>query len=136
MSPSMVAVTERSWMLRYLRNRGDACGQTTCQTHQDILDRRGTFVLGGEDLRVIGIEGERGLALLFLAETVKAFDRRMTMRAILPFAGGAPFELGGLRSVRQRFAGGEQSSTLTPLSTRCSPSATALSSRLSLKGRY
>src|SRR6185436_18058480 len=31
------------------------------------------------------------------------------MRAILPFAGGTPFELSGLRRVRQCFAGSEQS---------------------------
>jgi hypothetical protein len=58
---------------------------------------------------MIGVEREFGLALLFLAETIKAFDRRMAMRAILPFAGGTPFELGGLRRVRQCFAGSEQS---------------------------
>src|SRR5271154_3612721 len=58
---------------------------------------------------MIGVEPEFGLALLFLAETIKAFDRRMAMRAILPFAGGTPFELGGLRCVCQCFAGSEQS---------------------------
>jgi hypothetical protein len=53
---------------------------------------------------MIGVERELGLALLFLAKTIKAFDRRIAMRAILPFAGGAPFELGGLRRVRQCLA--------------------------------
>src|SRR6476620_11243872 len=58
---------------------------------------------------MIDVERESGLALLFLAETIKAFDCRMAMRAILPFAVGTPFELGGLRRVRQCFARSEQS---------------------------
>src|SRR6516162_3725239 len=35
-----------------LSNRGDTCGQTTCQTNQDVLDWRGTFVLGCKNFRV------------------------------------------------------------------------------------
>src|ERR1700722_10405347 len=50
-----------------LGNRGNACGQTTCQSHQDVLDRRGTFVLGGKDFRVVSVESKSGFALLFLA---------------------------------------------------------------------
>ena len=49
-----------------LGNRGDTCRQTTRQPNQDVVDWRGTFVLGGENFRVVGIEGKRLLVTLFL----------------------------------------------------------------------
>ena len=55
---------------------------------------------------MVSIEGKSFLVMLFLPEAVKPFDRRMTVRAILPFAGGAPFKLGSSRSFRKLFAGG------------------------------
>src|SRR5262249_41654826 len=80
------------------------------EAHQHVFDRRGTLVLGGKDLRMIGIECEAGLARLLLAEAVKAFDRRVAVRAVLPFAGGAPFELRRFRGVCESFARIEQCS--------------------------
>ena len=64
---------------------------------------------------MIGIELERGLALLFLAEAVETFDRRMTMGAIFPFAGRAPFELRGLGSIGKASRAAIKASTFTPL---------------------
>jgi hypothetical protein len=57
---------------------------------------------------MVGIELERGLAVLLRAEAVEALDRRMTVRAVLPLAGGAPLELGGRRRLGERVAGVEQ----------------------------
>lgn len=50
-----------------LGDRGDSSGQTTRQPNQDVLDRRSTFVLGGENLGVVGIEGKYFLVMLFLS---------------------------------------------------------------------
>jgi hypothetical protein len=83
--------------------------QAACQPHQHILDGRGSLVRGSEDLRVIRIEREPGLALLFLAQTVKPFDGRMAVRAVLPFAGGTPLELRGLRRIAQSLTRANQS---------------------------
>src|SRR5687767_13535732 len=58
---------------------------------------------------MIGIELERGLSLLFLAQAVEAFDGRMAVRAILPFARRAPPELRGGRSLGESIACVEQS---------------------------
>ena len=81
-----------------LRDRGDAGGQAARQADQHIFDRRGAFVLGGEHLRMVGIELEGRLAVLFLAQSVEAFDGRVAVGAVLPFAGRAPLELRGLRA--------------------------------------
>mgnify|MGYP003694720491 CR=1 FL=1 len=50
-------------------------------------------ILGREDLRMIGFEGELGLVLLLLAEPVETLDLRLAVRAVLPFAGRPPREL-------------------------------------------
>src|SRR5262249_39021062 len=92
-----------------LGDRRDAGGQTAGKSDQDEFDRRGPFVLGGEHFGVVGIEGERGLAVLFLAQAVEAFDRRVAVRAVLPFAGRAPLELCSLRGFGQRLARRDQS---------------------------
>jgi hypothetical protein len=57
---------------------------------------------------VIGIELERGLAALLFAEAEEALDRRVAMGAVSPLASRAPLELRGLRSIRERLAGGDQ----------------------------
>ena len=95
-------------MLPVLGDRGDAGGQAARQPDQHVLDGRRALVLGGEDLGMIGIEREGALVVLFLAEAVKAFDRRVAVRAVLPFAGGAPFELRGLWRLGQRIASSDQ----------------------------
>ena len=46
--------------------------------------------------------------MLFRAKTEEALDGRMTVGAVLPFAGGAPFELRGLGRVGERLTGAEQ----------------------------
>src|SRR5262249_40838365 len=79
------------------------------KSHQDEFDRSGPFVLGGEYFGVVGIEGERGLAVLFLAEAVEAFDGRVAVRAMLPFARCTPFELRALRSLGKCLARRDQS---------------------------
>ena len=117
MSPSMVAVTERNEILRCLGHCGNTCGETTCQSDQDVLDGRCTFVLGGENFGMVGIESEGRPVLLFSAQPVKAFDRRVTVSAVFPFAGSAPFEQRTFGSLCKRLAGGGKASTFTPLLT-------------------
>ena len=51
-----------------LRHRGDTRGQAARKSDQHILDGRGAVVLGGKDLRVIGIEGKAAPVRLFLTQ--------------------------------------------------------------------
>ncbi len=76
--------------------------------HEDQLDRRGTLVLGREDLRVVGIEVERALVVLFLAQAEEALDGRAAVGAVHPFAGRSPLELRGVGRRGQRLAGIKQ----------------------------
>ena len=87
-----------------LRDRCDPGRQATGQSHQDEFDGRSAFILRRKHLGMIGIEGERGFAPLFLAEAIKAFHRRMAVRAIFPFACGTPLELCRLGRLGQRLA--------------------------------
>ena len=105
-----------------LGDRRDARGQAARQPDQHVFDRRGALVLGGKHLRMVGIECEGRLAVLLLAQAIEALDGRMAVGAVLPFAGGAPLELRGLRGLGERFAGADKASTLTPLSTVLLPS--------------
>ncbi len=73
------------------------------------------MILGREDLRVVGIEIERRLTRLLLAKTEETLDSRVTMRPILPLAGGTPFELGGFRGIRQGFARFNQMRNVHPV---------------------
>src|SRR4029453_13125645 len=59
--------------------------------------------LGRENFRMVGIEGEFGLVLLLLAKAMEALDCSTAVRAVLPFAGGPPLELGRLRRAFQYF---------------------------------
>src|SRR4051812_19330110 len=86
-----------------LRDGGDAGGQAAREADEDELDRRGAEVLGGEDLRVVGVERELGLVLLVLAEAVELLDLRLAVGAVLPLAGRPPLELRGLGGVPERF---------------------------------
>ena len=61
MSPSTVAVTDRSWISRYLSHRGDAGGEATAKPGEHDLDRRRAAVFGGEALGVIGVERRTAL---------------------------------------------------------------------------
>ena len=88
-----------------LGHRRDAGGQAARQADQDIFDGRRALVLRGEDLGMVGIELEGLLAALLLAQAEEALDRRVAVGAVLPFAGGAPFEFGGFRRLGQRIAG-------------------------------
>lgn len=86
----------------------DAGRQTTGQPDQHVFDRCGAPVLGRENFGVIGVEFEGGLATLFLAQTEKALDGRVSVSPVLPFAGCAPLELRGLGRLGQRLAGVKQ----------------------------
>src|SRR5690606_21530914 len=55
-----------------LRHGGDAGRQAGGKTDEDILHRRRTLVLGGEDFRMIGVINEVGLVRLLGAQSVKA----------------------------------------------------------------
>ena len=58
--PSTVAVTERSWMPRCWATAATPAVRQLPERRQDDLDRGGAAVLGGEALRVVGVERERG----------------------------------------------------------------------------
>jgi hypothetical protein len=94
--------------LPVLSDGRDAGGEAARQPDQDVLDGRRPLVCGGENFRVVGIEGERGLAPLLLPEAIKTLDRGVTMRSVFPFTGRAPFELGSHGSLRERFARRDQ----------------------------
>jgi hypothetical protein len=94
-----------------LSSLGDGCHssrQTAGQAGQHHLDRCGALVLGGEDLGMVGIEGELGLVLLLGAKPVESFDGGLALGAIDPLAGRPPLEFGAFRLIRQRFASAEQ----------------------------
>src|SRR3954451_17531363 len=91
-----------------LGDGGNSGREAAREPHQNVFDRRRALVLGRKNLGVIGIELERGLAALLFTEAEEALDRRVTMGAVLPLAGCAPLELRGLRSARERLAGGDQ----------------------------
>ena len=104
----MVAFTERSCTPRFVATVATPGGQAGCQRGEDDLGRRRAVVLGGEDLRVVGVDGE-GLAVrVLLAEPAEVGDGGAAVRALHPFARGLPLELGGLGRVRQRLAGAAQ----------------------------
>ena len=100
-----------------LRDRGDASRQAACETDEHVFDRRRAEILGGEDFRMIGLERELGLVLLLLAEPMEALNLRLAVRAVLPFAGGPPRELGRLRRALSASRAASNASTLTPLLT-------------------
>src|SRR5262249_44804557 len=91
-----------------LGDRRDARGETARQPDQHILDGRRSLVLGGKDLRMVGIELEGGLAVLLLAQTVEALDSRMAVRAVFPFRGRTPLEPRGHRGAGKGLARAEQ----------------------------
>ena len=91
-----------------LGDRGDAGGEAARQPDKHVLDGRRAVIFGGENFRMIGVEGEGALVVLFLAEAVIAFDRGVAVRAVLPLASGAPFELRRLWSIGERFASRDQ----------------------------
>ena len=56
MSPSSVADTERSWISRFWATAATPAVRQLARPTSTILDRRRPVVLGGEDLRVVGVE--------------------------------------------------------------------------------
>ena len=54
-----------------LGNRGHAGRQTACESDEHVFNRRHAEVFGRENLRMIRVERELGLVLLFLAEPVE-----------------------------------------------------------------
>jgi len=51
-----------------LGNSGNSRRQAARQSNQDIFDRRGPFVLSGEDLGMVGVKAESSFVVLFLAQ--------------------------------------------------------------------
>ena len=66
--PSTVDSTERSWIPRFCATDATPARQAARQPDEEVLDRRDPVVLGGEDLRVIGVEHGFGLVALLLPE--------------------------------------------------------------------
>src|SRR5262249_13667102 len=91
-----------------LGDGGNAGCETAGKPDQHEFNRRCAIVLTGKDRRVIGIEFEFRLMGLFFAEPEKFLHGGMAVRAVDPFTGCTPFELGGLRRGRQRLPGAEQ----------------------------
>jgi hypothetical protein len=88
-----------------LGNRGNSRCQATRQSDQDIFNRRGPFVLGGENLGMVGVKAESSFVLLFLAQAIKALDRGIAVRPVLPFASCSPLEQRSLWSLAERLPG-------------------------------
>src|SRR5262252_2851854 len=91
-----------------LRDGCDARGQATRQPAEHHLDRGGSVVFGGEDLRVIGVERELRAVPLLLAEPEEALDRGAAVRSPQPLTLRAPLELGAGRGLGQCRSGSEQ----------------------------
>jgi hypothetical protein len=75
--------------------------EATRQADQHVLDGRGAVIFGGEDLRVIGIEGKAAPMRLLLTQTRETLDFGVAVGAVHPVAGGPPLELRGFRRSRQ-----------------------------------
>src|SRR3954464_2958916 len=93
-----------------LGDRGNARGQTARQAGQNQFNRRRSMVLGGENLGMVRLDGERLVPRLLGAEPEELSDRGAAVRAVQPLAPGAPLELRVFRRLLQRFARAEQSS--------------------------
>ena len=91
-----------------LGDGGDAGGQAAAERREDDLDRRGATIFGGEDRGMVGVDRERGLVDVVLAEAGEALDRRAAVGAVHPRGGGAPGELGRFGCLAERVAGVEQ----------------------------
>src|SRR5262249_1160175 len=78
------------------------------ETDEYELNRGRTVILGGKNLRVIGLEGKLTLVPLLISESMETLHGRSGVGTVLPLAGCAPGELGGLRCIFQRFPCGEQ----------------------------
>src|SRR5262249_45022950 len=94
--------------LAQLRDRRHAGGQAAGQAGEHHLHRRRPLVLGGEDLGVVGVEGELGLVALLLAQAVEALDAGLAVGAVQPLATRLPVELRGLGRLAQRIARAQQ----------------------------
>ena len=66
MSPSRVALTERSWISRFWATAATPAVRQLGQADQQQLDRSGALVLGGEQLRVVPVEHELVAVALLL----------------------------------------------------------------------
>ena len=102
-----------------LGDRGDAGGQAAGQADEDVLDRGGAEVLGGEALGVVGVELIGRAMLLLAPRPVKPVDGGVAVRAVAPGAAGPPRELGGLGRADSASRASSRAWTLTPLSTGC-----------------
>ena len=91
-----------------LGDRGDAGREAAREPDEQELDRRHAVVLGGEDLRVVGIEGGFGAVLLLGAEAEEVRNLRAAVGAAQPFVRRPPRELRAFRRRGQRLAGAEQ----------------------------
>ena len=64
------------------RNAG---GEAACEAGQHDLDRRRRLVLGGEDLGMVGVDGELFLVRLLGAQPEEVLDGRAAVRSVDPF---------------------------------------------------
>src|SRR5262245_9897573 len=94
--------------LAVLRDCRDPGGQAARQADQAIFDGGRAPVLRSEDFGMVGVELERPLASLLLAQAEETLDRRVAVGAVLPFAGSTPFEFGSFRRLGQRITGRDQ----------------------------
>ena len=89
-----------------LGHGGDAGGQAAAQRRQDDLHRGGALVQRGEALRMVGVERERGLVDVLLAQAGEPGHGRAAVRAAHPLGRRTPGELGGLGHADECVAGG------------------------------
>src|SRR5580658_1724835 len=99
-------------VLRYGRH---ARRQAARKTHQHQLDGGRAVVLGGENLRVIGLERELALMPVLVTEPMEPLHGRSGVGTGLPLAGCTPGELCGLGCALQRFPCRQQCIDVDPV---------------------
>ena len=95
-------------MPRLLGDGGDAGGQAAGEAGEHHLDGRDAVVLGGEELRVVGVEHERLTVGLLAAERRRSCRSWCGVGAADPLAAGPPLERGSGGRAGHGFPGAQQ----------------------------
>ena len=117
--PSSCDSTERSWMPRFCATAATPAVRQLARPTRTYSIGVIAAILGGEDLRVVGLERRLGLVRLLLAEAEEALDVRLAVGAVLPLAGRPPRELRRLGRALQRLARVEQRLDVDSVVRRC-----------------
>ena len=106
--PSTVAVTDRSWMPRFWATAATPAVRQLPSADRTISTGVAPRSSEAKTVGMVGLDRERGVVDVILAEAGEAVDRRAAVRAVDPRGGRAPGEVGRLGSSAERVAGVEQ----------------------------